>query len=57
MSQRGKSRRQGDLQLTLFGPADHPLLDAIREVDVDGTAPLSALQLIKEWQEELKRES
>ncbi len=57
MSHRGKSRPRGDLQLTLFGPADHPLLDSIREVDVDDTSPLSALQLIKQWQDELKRES
>ena len=42
------------LQLTLFGPADHPVLEEIRQVDVDATAPLDALHLIGQWQEKLK---
>jgi len=42
------------LQLTLFGAADHPVLDEIRQVDLNGTAPLEALRLIHEWQEKLK---
>ena len=42
------------LQLTLFGPADHPVLEEIRQVDVDATAPLDALHLIGQWQESLK---
>ena len=45
---RPERRRTGDIQLTLFGPADHPLLDDIRVVDLDQTTPLEALQLIKQ---------
>jgi DNA mismatch repair protein MutS len=41
------------LQLTLFGPAEHPLLDEIRQIDLDSTTPLEALQRIRQWQEEL----
>ena len=32
------------LQLTLFGPAEHPLLDEIRRIDVDHLTPLGACQ-------------
>ncbi len=37
----------------LFGPADHPILDKLRELDLDGTTPLESLQLIRQWQAEL----
>jgi DNA mismatch repair protein MutS len=43
------------IQLTLFG-ADHPLIDEIRAVDLDRTAPLDALALVKQWQDRLKAE-
>jgi len=49
--------KKSDLQLTLFGPADHPLLEEIRQVDVNGTAPLEALRLVQQWQEKLKAET
>jgi DNA mismatch repair protein MutS len=49
----GKKKRQGDLQLTLFGFADHPLLDEIRQVDLNQLTPLAALAQIKKWQDEL----
>ncbi|MEX0939618.1 MAG: DNA mismatch repair protein MutS [Pirellulales bacterium] len=42
-----------ELQLTLFGPAEHPLLDAIRKLDLNETTPLAALALIQKWQAEL----
>ena len=48
---RGRGSRQ--LQLTLFGPAEHPLLDEIRELDLNGLTPLEALARIKEWQDRL----
>jgi hypothetical protein len=35
---------------------DHPLLDEIRQVDLDQTRPLDALGLIQKWQESLKTE-
>jgi DNA mismatch repair protein MutS len=51
-----KGRRGGDIQLTLFGPVEHPLLDKIRELDVNGITPIQAMQLIQQWQQELKQE-
>ncbi|MGD0784179.1 MAG: hypothetical protein ABSA30_15140 [Candidatus Aminicenantales bacterium] len=44
------------IQLTLFGFADHPLLDELRQVDLDRTAPLDALALLKKWQDKLNSE-
>jgi DNA mismatch repair protein MutS len=49
-----KRRRGGDIQLTLFGPPEHPLLNTIRDIEVDRLAPIQALQLIQQWQRELK---
>ena len=56
IARRGEKRSSGQIQLTLFGPSDHPLLDDVREVDLDQTTPLAALQLIKKWQETLAAE-
>jgi len=47
---RRPSRKSGDLQLTLFAPQEHPLLDRIRALKLDGTTPLEALRLLQEWQ-------
>jgi DNA mismatch repair protein MutS len=41
------------LQLTLFGPTDHPLLDEVRHVDLNNMTPLQALQMIQQWQQTL----
>jgi len=43
----------GALQLTLFEPAEHPVADKLRQVNLDGTTPLEALRILKEFQEEL----
>ncbi len=56
IARRGKSRRRGDLQLTLFAPLEHPLLDAIRDVQLDSLTPLQALNTLQQWQEQLKKE-
>jgi DNA mismatch repair protein MutS len=50
---RNRRRRQGDLQLTLFAPYDHPLIERLRKIDLNATTPLAALQLLQEWQREL----
>jgi DNA mismatch repair protein MutS len=53
----GRSRpRRGDLQLTLFAPMEHPLLDTIRETDINRLTPLEALQLIEQWKAQLAEE-
>jgi DNA mismatch repair protein MutS len=46
--------KNGHLQMTLFETMDHPLIDTIRSVDLNGTTPLDALKLIQEWQEQLE---
>jgi DNA mismatch repair protein MutS len=51
-----KKKRRGDLQLTLFAPYDHPLLEEIRAVDLNALAPFEALQKIKQWQDRLGAE-
>ena len=48
-----RKARPGELQLTLFGGADHPLLDKLRTTDLNQLTPLAALQLIQTWQQEL----
>lgn len=48
-----KKRRRGDIQLTLFAPYEHPLLDEIRELDLNTLAPLDALQQVRQWQDRL----
>ncbi len=50
----GRSKRsKGDIQLTLFAPVEHPLLETIRQLDVNCLTPLEALQLIQRWQQEI----
>jgi DNA mismatch repair protein MutS len=41
------------IQLTLFGPEEHPLVDEIRQADLDQMTPVEALLAIKKWQDEL----
>ncbi|QGJ71604.1 DNA mismatch repair protein MutS [Planctomycetales bacterium 10988] len=42
------------LQLTLFGSDDHPILDEMRELDLDRISDESLLNQIRKWQSELK---
>ena len=50
-----RRKNSGGMQLTLFTPPDHPLLEQVRAADVDNLTPLAALTLIRKWQEELGR--
>jgi len=45
---------KGDLQLTLFGAAEHPLLDEIRESNLDEMTPIQALTSIQRWKDSLE---
>jgi len=47
---RPQQKRAGDLQMLLFEPQEHPLLDTIRQLDINTLTPMAALQLIQEWQ-------
>jgi len=42
------------LQLTLFASEPHPIVEKLRTLDINGLAPLAALQLLHEWQAELQ---
>lgn len=52
-----KSRHSGGLQLTLFGFAEHPVLDEIREQKINDLTPLEALERLQRWQTQLSTES
>ncbi|HWC91129.1 MAG TPA: DNA mismatch repair protein MutS [Pirellulales bacterium] len=45
--------QKGQLQLTLFEPPPHPLLDEIRTADLDNLTPVNALNLLQQWQQTL----
>ncbi|HLA86060.1 MAG TPA: DNA mismatch repair protein MutS [Thermoguttaceae bacterium] len=49
-------RKQSEIQLTLFGPAEHPLLDELRELDLENTTPLDAMRRLAEWKHRLAAE-
>lgn len=53
----GRSQeKHGDIQLTLFAPYEHPLLESIRGADINQLTPLEALQLVHKWQNDLLEE-
>jgi DNA mismatch repair protein MutS len=56
IARRGKSAKRAGIQLTLFSPIDHPLLDDLRRLDLNNVTPLAAMQLVKQWQETLAGE-
>ena len=43
----------GNYQLTLFGYADHPLLDEVQKLDVNAMTPIDALQFLQAAKEKL----
>ena len=43
-----------ELQLTLFNPVEHPLLDTIRDTEINELTPLEALQLFQSWKDHVK---
>ena len=55
LGQSNKRRAGGQMQLTFFAAADHPLLERLRELDIDSLTPLEALSRLKTWQDELGR--
>ena len=40
-----RSRRRRHLQLTLFGPAEHPLVDELRRLDLNNVTPIQAIAI------------
>ncbi|HMP05111.1 MAG TPA: DNA mismatch repair protein MutS, partial [Lacipirellulaceae bacterium] len=53
----GRRSSNGHLQLTLFETADHPIVDALRELDVQALSPEEALQVIVEWRRQWTEQS
>ncbi len=53
---RQEKQRTGQMQLTLFAAQEHPLLDELRQLDLNATAPLTALQHLARWQDTLRKE-
>ncbi|MGA2060627.1 MAG: DNA mismatch repair protein MutS [Thermoguttaceae bacterium] len=47
--------RRAHFQLTLFG-GDHPIIDEIRDVELNNITPLAALQMLQEWQQKLAKD-
>ena len=45
-----------EIQLTLFGATTHPLIDKIRRIDTNHVTPMSALEMLNEWRQELIEE-
>ncbi len=56
IARKEETRRVGDIQLSLFGPVDHPLLAEIRQIDLNATPPMEALRIIEKWQQTLAEE-
>ena len=51
----GNGSAGGNYQLTLFGFADHPLLDEIEKLDVNEMTPLAAIQFLQQAQQQLQK--
>lgn len=41
-------------QLTLFGYADHPMLDRVEKLDIDSMTPMQALEFLRDAKEKLR---
>jgi DNA mismatch repair protein MutS len=54
MAVKGKKSRRGDLQLTLFAPAEHPVVDKLRALDLNVLTPLEALKQLAELQSQIE---
>jgi DNA mismatch repair protein MutS len=50
----GKHTRRGDVQLTLFAPPDHPIVDQLRRLDLNTLTPLQAQQQLADLQSQVE---
>ena len=46
--------RSPEPQLSFFGPATHPVVDRLKDIDVDELTPRQALQLLAELSEQAR---
>ncbi|QDV15315.1 DNA mismatch repair protein MutS [Rosistilla oblonga] len=48
-------RKSGSaMQMTLFGYVDHPLVDELRNLQIDAMTPIDALQMLQQWQQKIR---
>ena len=47
---KGKKSRRGDVQLTLFAAPEHPVVEQLRQLDLNALTPLEAMQRLAELQ-------
>jgi DNA mismatch repair protein MutS len=52
LARKGTRRKSAGLQMTLFEPETHPLVEQIRRIDLDQTTPMQALHVLKQLQAE-----
>ena len=50
-----REKKSGALQLSLFGFEEHPVLDEIRQLEINALTPLAALQELNRLRDELKK--
>lgn len=48
-----QASHNGAMQMTLFETVEHPVMEEIRQTDVDNMTPLEALQQLSEWRAKL----
>ncbi len=51
-----RRRPKEDIQLTLFAPYDHPVVEKLKSLNINQLTPLDALQRLKELQDEVGEE-
>jgi DNA mismatch repair protein MutS len=44
-------------QMTLFGAGEHPLMDELRQLELNNVTPMQAIQLLQKWQNTLAKEA
>jgi len=47
----GRKFSVGTMQFSLFGAENHPVIEDLRDIDVDDLKPMDALQLLAKWKE------
>ncbi len=47
----------GTMQFSLFGPEDHPVIEEIRQTDMNRLTPIDALKLLSEWKQQLEQDA
>ncbi|HBV65597.1 MAG TPA: DNA mismatch repair protein MutS, partial [Rhodopirellula sp.] len=53
----GPDTANGQYQMTLFGFADHPLLDEVQKLDVNAMTPMDAMNFLSDAQQKLKNDT